>query len=256
MRGTSAGGCVTNVLNCPTPLSRSSSAPWDPIAERRFASAGEMHDALVAQGPSDRAPHVHGTSPGPPPSPVWLRPVAFAGVTVLAVFLGLTLVGAITSTLYRVAFGLTGSFNQESWLGWPLWGWRFLLAPAILTGAAASAGLVLVSGVYRLMVMSASPLRGVVVPMAATVSATVQRVRESDTSTAESVLFLTQCAVVALSMWWFAGLLGAFDALFLQTPGGDLTPLSPANIGVQQRYRQVLSLELLVFTAAWWACSC
>ncbi len=219
----------------------------DPIAGRRYASAGEMHDALVAEDPGDRAPHIE-TSPEPPPSPPWLRPAAFAGGTVLAVFLGLTLVGAITSTLYHVAFGITGSFNQESPLGWPLWGLRSLLAPAILTGAAASAGLVLVSGVYRLMVLSASPFRG---PVAAAVNAIANGIRESGTSTIASVLFLTQCAAVALSMWWFAALLGAFDALFLQTSGGDLTPLSPANIGVQQRYRQVLSLELFIFTAAW-----
>ena len=219
----------------------------DPIAGRRYASAGEMHDALVAEGSGGRAPHVP-----PDDHPVsWLRPIAFAAGAVIAVVLGLTLVGAITSTLYRVAFGLTRSFHQESWLSWPLWGLRSLLAPAILTGAVASAGLVLATGVYRLMVMSSSSIRRVVLPMAASVSATVERIRESDASTAGALLFLTQCAVVAASMWWFGALLGAFDTLIVQTSGGDLTPLSPANVGAQQRYRQLFSLELFLFTAAW-----
>jgi hypothetical protein len=65
------------------------------------------------------------------------------------------------------------------------------------------------------------------------------------------LLLIVQCAFLALAWWWFRELWKGLDALIAHTPGGDLSPLSPSNHTTHQHFRQVFSLELFAFVAAW-----
>ena len=224
----------------------------DPDPSRRYGSAGEMEAKLSGEPPSRPVPVPKGLGPpGPGPiTPRQRRVLLWVG-SVLTTVLALTLVGFITSTGYYAAIGLTASYRQESFLGWPLWGLRSLLPGAVLVVAVTCAGIVLFTAVYQHLLMAFGPTRRVTRPVAARVSAAVQRIRESPTSTTAPLLLITQCALVVLASWWFGHLLSGVDSLISQTPGGDLTALSVTNHVEHDRYSQVFSLELFVFTAAW-----
>lgn len=222
----------------------------EPDADRRFASAGAMHDALSSERSGGALHQAPVTAREARELPMWQRRLALAVAVAAAAFAGITLVGGITSTFYRVGFGLSGASLGESRLDWPLWGLRALLAPAILAGSVLSAGLVLVSGAYNLVVPRLSRVRRLAGPLA-DVSGLAEHVRKSGTATTAALLFLTQFAVVALTMWWFGELLGALDSLIVQTPGGSLSPLSPANLTVQRHFREAFSIEFLAYSVAW-----
>jgi hypothetical protein len=87
--------------------------------------------------------------------------------------------------------------------------------------------------------------------LSVTLSEAAGRVRDAAVATTAPLLFVLQGTLIALSWWWFAGLLGGLDSLITQAPGGDLTALGPANKGEQQLYRQLLSFEFFVFALAW-----
>ena len=182
--------------------------------------------------------------------PVWVQRALMGAAAAVVVLLGLTLLGFITSTSYAAAFGLSEPFRQESWVSWPTWGLRSLLAPVVLVGGFTSAGIVVVTGLYHLLVTTVAPVRRVTHPIAAKVNATVGRIAAAATPSTAGVLFIAQCMFLVLTYWWFSGLLSSIDSLIVQSEG-DLTPLNPVNKPEHQLFRQVISLQLFAFAAAW-----
>ena len=140
-------------------------------------------------------------------------------------------------------------FRQESWISWPGWGLRSLLAPFLLASAFAS-GAVMAAGFYNLAVTTLRPVRRLTQPIAATVNDAVKRIRMSPMSTTATLLFLAQLTLLALSFLTFSGLVNSLDSLIGQTEG-DLMPLNPVNRADHRLYRQVFSLQLFAFMAAW-----
>jgi hypothetical protein len=59
------------------------------------------------------------------------------------------------------------------------------------------------------------------------------------------------CAVIALNFWYFNDFTQGFDALIVRTSPGGLAQLGPAHHADHLLYREVLSLELGGFAAAW-----
>jgi hypothetical protein len=206
--------------------------------------------ACAGDPPRPRTATALGFDRGLPDSQTsWQRRLAVVGGSALAVITALTVVGGITSIFYYRAFGITGSFQDESWVNWPLWGLRALLAPVILAGGVAAAGHVFLGRVFRfiLAIRFAKPLTQ---PIADGVRRGIERFGGADTTTVSSMLLLAQCALLLITVWWFASTFNSFDSLIMQRPA-DLAPLSPANIGEQVQLRQLFSLELLVTTVAW-----
>jgi hypothetical protein len=223
----------------------------DPNPVKRYASAGEMEARLsgektdrVAVTPGTRAAALKTLGPG-------RRPAWAAGWVIAGILLFVTLVGAITSTFYYIAIGLSGPFRTESPLSWPVWGLRALLAPLILTGGGTAMGLVLLTVLYRQVIETVGPLKSVAEPIAVRVQSLIRSIREVPTASMAPLLFLAQCGFLALTWWWFGDLLGALDSLVVQTAGGDLAPLSTANAGHQKLFRQVVSMQFIAMTAAW-----
>jgi hypothetical protein len=165
---------------------------------------------------------------------------------------GSTLAGSITSMFYYSALGLSGQFQTESYWVWPIWGLRALLAPLVYMGGAIAVGLVLLTVLNRFVILNVEPLRVAMVPVTQRVGDIAKWLRELPTATSAPVLFLAQCGLLALTWWLFQDLLSGFDHLILREPG-DLSPLSTANADQQRHFRQVVSFEFLMLTAAWLA---
>ena len=223
----------------------------DPDPGRRYASAGEM-EAKLAGEKTDRivvAPRPYAlVEEGAARGRYSASKVAWVIVSITVFF---TLAGAITSTFYYLAIGLSGQFRTESPWSWPVWGLRALLAPLILAGGGTAVGLVLLTVLYRQVLMTVGPLRAVVEPIALRVRGALRSIRETPTTTTAALLFLIQCGLLAFTYWWFGDLLISFESLIVQTTGGDLTPLSTANAAKQKLFRQVVSMEFIAMTAAW-----
>jgi hypothetical protein len=221
----------------------------DPIRDRRYASAGEMEAALTGEAGATAATTSMFEGRASRETLQWPRRAAVAAALALATVAVLTLIGGITSILYYRAFGIAGSFQQEAWVSWPMWGLRALLAPMVLAGGVAAVGYVFLGRLYRfaLTLPLVSPLLR---PVAERVSTHAGWLRSADTASVAALLLLAQCALLGLTLWWFSPMFGSFDSLILQK-AGDLTPLSPANLDEQAWLRQVLSVELLLVTVAW-----
>ena len=224
----------------------------DPDPARRYASAGEM-EAKLSGEPATRP------EPVPPsrlrdndesvarwPQRYWLP------LTVLAVLVGSTVAGAITSIFYYAALSLWGPFQSESYLTWPVWGLRALLAPLVYTGGTIAIAFVVFPLIYRHVVLKIGWLRSTTAPTMDWANRFAVSVRETPTVTTASLLFLAQCGLLLVTYWWYRELLNAFDDLILHE-AGDLSPLSTANGDQLRIFRQVFSFEFLMMTAAWWA---
>jgi serine/threonine protein kinase len=227
----------------------------DPEPARRYASAGEMEAKLAGEPPTgpEPLPKISRTRKPVEAEVVlwpWQRWLPLAAGALLIVF---TLAGAITSTYYYVALGLSEQFRSESALSWPLWGLRALLAPLVLAGGGMAVGVALLTVVYRSVFMQIGTLRELIAPLANRVSDLIAAVRRLQAATTAPLLFLAQCALLALTWLWFRDLMNGFDSLLVPTTTGDLTPLSTANATHQRLFRQVMSVEFLVMTAAWLA---
>jgi len=220
----------------------------DPDPMRRYATAGDMEAKLSGEPASHRIPVPSKREDVVPPPTPWLRIGLIAAAGLLLAF---TLVGGITSTLYYVSIGLSGQFQTESPLTWPMWGLRALLAPVVLAGGGTAVGLVLMTVLYRQVLMTIGPLKTVLEPIAARVNRIVNSLLEVPTPTTGALLFLAQAGLLLATWWWFKDLLDAFDSLIVQSQGGDLTPLSIANTEYQKLFRKVVSIEFIAMTAAW-----
>jgi Protein kinase domain len=222
----------------------------DPDPMRRYATAGDMEAKLSGEPASNRIPVPPRREDVVPPPVPWLRVVLIAAAGLLVAF---TLVGAMTSTFYYVSLGLAGQFQTESPLTWPVWGLRAMLAPLILAGGGTAVGLVLATVLYRQVLMAIGPVKTFMEPIARRVGGFERSLLEVPTATTAALLFLAQAGILSVTWWWFRDLLNGFDSLITQVPGGDLTPLSTANAEYQKLFRQIVSIEFDVISAAWLA---
>jgi Protein kinase domain len=220
----------------------------DPNPAKRYASAGEMEAKLLGEQTDRIQVSVRKTLE--PKDTKW-TPTQRRLLIVAGGVLAATFVGFLTSFGYYSAIGLTPAFQQESFLTWPIWGIRALLPGAVLVVAVVTAGFVAFTVVYRQILMAIRPTRKVIQPLGDKVGFVVKRVRDAGISTTAPLLLIVQCAFLALAWWWFRELWKGLDALIAHTPGGDLSPLSPSNHTTHQHFRQVFSLELFAFVAAW-----
>jgi serine/threonine protein kinase len=221
----------------------------------RYQSARELSRDLqrvlaLVEDPTPRpliAPSDLNVQPAPP-ARLYQRTLAAAAATTAVI---LTLAGFVTSTMYNSAFGITAGFQSESVLAWPYWGFRSLIAPMFYVGTALAV-VVLLMGLCRLS-LTLAPLRRWCEPISGMTGELMRRLRSSPTPALAQLLLIAHCAVIALNFWWFNNLMQGLDALIVQTTAGNLAPLAPGNRAEHFLYRQVLSLELGAFGAAWYA---
>ena len=207
----------------------------DPDPMRRYATAGDMEAKLSGEPATNRTPAPPKREDIVPPPTPWLRRGLIAAAGLLVAF---TLVGAITSTLYYVSLGLSGQFQTESPLTWPMWGLRALLAPVVLAGGGTAVGLVLMTVLYRQVLMTIGPLKTVIEPIAMRVNRIVNSILEVPTPTMGALLFLAQAGLLFATWWWFKDLLDAFDSLIVQSLGGDLSTLGLPTRNIRSSFEK------------------
>jgi hypothetical protein len=83
-------------------------------------------------------------------------------------------------------------------------------------------------------------------------SQTSAKVRALPASSLGEAILLTQLVALVAFVWWFRPVfLGLADFTFAPLPG-DLSELRPTNFSAHERWRQLLSLQLMVFGGAWY----
>ena len=176
-------------------------------------------------------------------SHAWITPVAIAAL-LLAV---LTLAGSVASIVFNQILG-RDYFIDESPLVWLTWGYRAMVAPsALLVGGAVSFAL-LTAG-CRLLLATCEPVRRWHEPTRRAVHAAF--ISTSGVALAEALLVANIATLVVL-VWRFSNLLAGLSRIHLQGFPEHFAVLAPGNRPEQNLYRQILSIELFVFSLAWY----
>jgi predicted Ser/Thr protein kinase len=169
-------------------------------------------------------------------------------VTFLALLAGfgvfLTFIGFVTSRTYEVALGLTGAFESESPLEWPVWGTRALVAPAVLT-ALFIGGFELLAALVKSgrSVRWLSPLTDLgTLPGVSRIVAVGSGLRTlSATDIAYAGIGAGTAALVCFA-WAFWPIIEAINAVSDPEATASLAPLAPANRPTHGLYRQLSTL--------------
>lgn len=159
--------------------------------------------------------------------------------------------GFVTSGIYNLGLARTADFDPESPLFYFVWGMRSLVAPAAL-GAVALVGVAAASAILRAPLKAAAPLTARLLPAST-------RARGWRPIASVPVTFIAPALLVIelVSFWllWtrFESLLDAVFSFVRGRSSEHFGALNPANADQQVAYRVLLSLHLIVFSAAWLA---
>jgi hypothetical protein len=166
-----------------------------------------------------------------------------------AIVLLLTVAGFATLILYNSPLGLTGSFQPESPLVWPMRGVGALLPPAF-TAAVIAVLVVLASFVARLAAMG---LLGSWAVRAATwFRHLAASIRSQPTTVLAPAVLILQLATIGLSFWRFQPLFEGVDNFITRRPPTNLAALRPQNRPEHNLMTQVFSVQVVVFGVAWY----
>jgi len=172
-----------------------------------------------------------------------------AAVGIVAIILGLTFVGFITSTVYGAPLGVTISFEGESALWWPLWGLRSLILPLSQIVFA-----LLVIGVavqlWRTALGTSTKLKRLHDSVFGRNSRAGNWMRGISIRTLSGSLLIVHVAALTLLSWRFWDVFEALDNLLMNT--GSLAALSPANAPDHKLYMRAFSLLVLAFGWCWY----
>lgn len=166
----------------------------------------------------------------------------------LAVLAGTSLLGFLTSVAFNQSLGRIEGFSDESVLDAFVWGVRALFGPAsymLLALIAARAARV----VWRLAVRFIPPITRSALAFRRQWRAAARRAGFSDRSRAQWLL-AAQILAVAVVIWIFRDLIGAFATFLNVAPAETLRQLSPDN-SAHIAYRMVLSVLVLAMVTAW-----
>lgn len=159
------------------------------------------------------------------------------------------LAGFTTSGVYNLGLGRTAEFDPESPFMHLYWGVRSMMGPTLL-GVAAIILLGVTSAIGRVPMKMAGPLTDRLVPPSTRtrVIASVYRVPIAPVAAA-----LLVAEVVTLGLLWnrFEPLLWSISGFIRQSTDTSLGALNPVHAGDHRSFRQLFSLHLLVFAAAW-----
>ncbi|HET9469114.1 MAG TPA: protein kinase, partial [Vicinamibacterales bacterium] len=159
------------------------------------------------------------------------------------------LAGFTTSGVYNLGLGRTAEFDPESPFMHLYWGVRSMMGPTLL-GVAAIILLGVTSAIGRVPMKMAGPLTDRLVPPSTRtrVIASVYRVPIAPVA---AVLLVAE--LVTLWLLWnrFEPLLWSISGFIRQSTDTSLGALNPVHAGDHRSFRQLFSLHLLVFAAAW-----
>ncbi|HEV3215740.1 MAG TPA: serine/threonine-protein kinase [Vicinamibacterales bacterium] len=184
------------------------------------------------------------------PAAAATSPVLFTVQLLGSALLVVTFTGYLTSAQYDWGLARSVEFGAASPLMWPVWGFRALFVTAVVAAGAVIGVGVMISVVQAIFAMVV-PLTGP--PSAVRLRYVKLRERlESISSAAIAQTLLIVHVVVFAGLWWrfqplIAGLIG-----FMLVRPVDLSILSPDRVAEHRLYRELFSVALVVFSAAWY----
>lgn len=199
----------------------------DPL--HRFRSVGAVSEAL--DEPSLRSGRQ-------------ITPRRITGAVGIAL-LSLSTTGYACSMLYNSPLRLTGGFENESPLVWPLWGLRALVASGIVM-----AGLSLAVLVVRQSWKAIGSATGLQLGLNTPFRAFRSKMYASQASVVFTVMS-AQLAVGGLSVWAFQDVLRGLDSFISQRPPIDFSALSPARQARQIWFGLAVCTQVMLFGSAW-----
>jgi len=173
----------------------------------------------------------------------------FAATVIVAMVVGLTLVGFITSTAYTSPLGLTMAFEEQSPLSWPVWGLRSLVLPLAQISAALLL-LWLTSQLWRITLATFEPLRHFRERIIARYSKLLDYVHGIPIRTLAEGLLIANVGAIALFWLRFQDLVESFMHFVVNS--GSLAALAPAYAAEHLWFVRALSLLLLGFGWGWY----
>ena len=169
-----------------------------------------------------------------------------AAVSLAAIFV---LAGLTASGAYNLGLGRTAEFDPESLLVQIFWGVRALIGPALL-GVAIVMALGAVSALGKVPMKMAAPLTDRIVPPS-TRTQVLASMHRAPMGAIAPALLIAQIALLTLLWLQFEPLLSSVSGFIRRGPDASLGPLNPANAGEHRSFRQLFSLQLLIFGCAW-----
>jgi tRNA A-37 threonylcarbamoyl transferase component Bud32 len=203
--------------------------------EDRFANASEL---LAALGTMKSATH--------PVVDQILRWMLGLGV----VMLGMTALGAMTSAIFNIALQRS-DFASESLWDYLVWGRRTSFMP-LMTLLVVLLGATLLSVLRRLLLAMSSRLRSLDAGLRKSFVAASHRLRLDEVSVMASCSLLGSVFIVGATWWYFSPLLLAFITYVPTGATETLALLSPAHVEDHNRYRQVLSVVVILTVVVWY----
>jgi serine/threonine protein kinase len=203
--------------------------------EDRFANASELLDALGSI--KSRTYPIVGRI---------LRWVLGVGV----VLLGMTVLGAMTSGIFNIALQRS-DFASESWWDYLVWGRRTSFMP-FMTLLVVLLGATLLNVLRRLLLAMSSRLRSLDVSSRKWYAGVNHRLRLDEVSVMASCSLLVSVLIVAATWWYYSPLLLAFITFVSTGATETLALLSPAHVLDHNRYRQVLSVVVILTVVVWY----
>jgi hypothetical protein len=203
--------------------------------EERYANASELLAALSGLRLSKRS---------------WVWQLATPVLALSIVVLGMILLGAMTSGIFNVALQRS-EFVTESWWDYLVWGRRTSFMP-LMTLLVVLLGATLLSVFRRLLVTMSSRLRLWDTAFRKAIGAVSHRLRLDDVSVLASCSLLVSALIVGATWWYFSPLLLAFITYVSTGATETLALLSPSRVGDHNRYRQVLSVVVILTVAVWY----
>ena len=164
---------------------------------------------------------------------------------------GLTLLGLITSMTYNGPLGLVGRFANESAFGWPVWGFRSLIA-VIGELIIFSLTILVVSGVLRLAYATVGPFRRLCDPVIARARRLSEPIRTAPVAMIAPGVLLVQLIAFAFLVWRFQSIVSGLDSFLMRGSPADFWGLGLQNRPDQHLLLQFLSADLLIFGAVWY----
>jgi serine/threonine protein kinase len=198
----------------------------------------------------------------PRAEPVRSAPIAsfdqrmlFRTVTIVAnAIVLLAVAGFITTGTYNLALDRTSEFDPESPVMLIVWGLRTMVAPAVFA-ALALIVLAVATALGKVPMKVVGPVTQRLTDRIMPAGFSVARLRvaiDSLTRTISAPLLLIAELVALIVLWsQFAPLIKSVADFAAGSPSVQLSALSPVHADDHRHYRQLFSLHLFVFAAAW-----
>jgi RIO-like serine/threonine protein kinase len=202
--------------------------------EDRYANAGELLAALTGLKLNDDA---------------WVKRIAKPAMTLAVVLVGMTMLGALTSTMFNLAFQRT-DFAQETLWDYLVWGRRTSVPPFLILLVMLLGGTVVV-WLRRAVIAIVPPLRRLDAIVRSRLGALAHVLRLDEVPVLASCALVLSVAVTWAALTYYYPFIMALLSVPVAT-GEELKLLSPSSVWLHNQYRWIFSLVVMFSVAVWY----